>query len=717
MAPISTHIRRAKETTRRMATSRSKKQREEPAQGPRPDHQPPQPPRKASEQQRKRAAELRVRLTRASHEYYVLDRPTIADAEYDKLFRELQEIERDFPECLTPDSPTLRIGAEPQSQLAKHEHLRPMLSLGNAFNDDELRAWEERLVRMAGDDVAKSGYTAELKIDGTAVALTYENQLFVMGATRGNGSIGEDVTLNLRTVRDIPLRLHETAPRGRIEVRGEVYFPFKRFEEMNESRARAGDPVFANPRNAAAGSLRQLDPAITASRPLRFFGYSVAASDGEELPLEALLKWGVPVAPHRKRAKTLAEVEKWAHELEHKIRSDLNFAIDGGVVKVDSLALQEELGVVGGREPRWAIARKFAPDIAETRLLAIEVNVGRTGAMNPFAVLEPVEIGGVIVKLATLHNEDLIISKDLRVGDWVQVKRAGDVIPQIIAPIPERRTGDEKPWRMPKRCPSCGTLATREEDEAAIYCPNIACPGRQLEGLVHFTSRGAMDIRGLSYARIQQLVDEGLVRDPGDLFALTREHLLELEGYADKGADGLIAAIEATKTQPLSRLLNALGIRHVGSIAAQLLAQHFGTVRALVSASADDILSVRGIGATIANGVVAYFSDPAGRALVEKLSSRRVNFTEPRAVGAGGPLRGAEGVITGTLPTLSRAKATGLIEAAGGRVIGSVSKSTSFLVAGDEAGSKLEKAKTLGVEIIDEAGLLRRINPSATSSA
>jgi len=599
-----------------------------------------------------------------------------------------------------------------------------MLSLGNAFNDEELRAWEERLVRMAGDDVAKSGYTAELKIDGIAVALTYENQIFVMGATRGNGIIGEDVTLNLRTVRDVPLRLHESAPRGRIEVRGEVYFPFNRFEEMNEARARAGDPVFANPRNAAAGSLRQLDPAITASRPLRFFGYSVAAPDGEELPfetqtelLDTLVKWGVPVAPHRKRANTLGEVEKWAHDIEHKIRSDLNFAIDGGVVKVDSLALQEELGVVGGREPRWAIARKFAPDIAETRLLAIEVNVGRTGAMNPFAMLEPVEIGGVIVKLATLHNEDLIISKDLRVGDWVQVKRAGEVIPQIIAPIPERRTGDEKPWRMPKRCPVCGTLATREADEAAIYCPNIACPGRQLEGLVHFTSRGAMDIRGLSYARIQQLVGEGLVRDPADLYALTREKLLELEGYADKGADGLIAAIEASKTQPLSRLLNALGIRHVGSIAAQLLAQHFGTLDALVSASADDILSVRGIGATIANGVVAYFSDPAGRALVEKLRSHGVNFREPRAVVAGGPLSGQTAVITGTLPTLSRARATAVIEAAGGRVTGSVSKSTSFLVAGEEAGSKLEKAKTLGVEIIDEAELLRRVNTSATSSA
>jgi DNA ligase (NAD+) len=647
----------------------------------------------------------------------------MSDAQYDILFRELQELERNFPDCLTADSPTLRVGAEPQSQLSKHEHLRPMLSLGNAFNDEELRAWEERLVRMAGDDVTRSGYTTELKIDGTAVALTYENQVFVMGATRGNGTIGEEVTVNLRTVRDVPLRLHESAPTGRIEIRGEVYFPFDRFEEMNQARARAGDPLFANPRNAAAGSLRQLDPAITASRPLRFFGYSVAAPDGEELPFEtqsellaALVEWGVPVAPHRKRAKTLAEVEKWAHDLEHKIRSELNFAIDGGVVKVDSLHLQEELGVVGGREPRWAIARKFAPDIAETRLLAIEVNVGRTGAMNPFAVLEPVEIGGVIVKLATLHNEDLIIAKDLRVGDWVQVKRAGEVIPQIIAPIPEKRTGSEKPWRMPSSCPTCGTPVTREEDEAAIYCPNIACPGRQLEGLVHFTSRGAMDIRGLSYARIQQLIGERLIRDPGDLYGLTLDKLLELEGYADKGADALITAIQTSRSQPLSRLLHALGIRHVGSIAAQLLAQHFGTLDALMAASADDILKVRGIGATIANGVVAYFSDPAGRALVEKLRGYGVNFKEPRAVVAGGPLSGMTAVITGTLPTLSRAKATAVIEAAGGRITGSVSKSTSFLVAGEEAGSKLEKAKSLGVEIIDEAELLRRIDSSATSS-
>src|SRR3954468_17246588 len=707
-----------------MPKSRSREtQRAAPAQ---PQAHPPEskPRQKAREPQLSRAAELRVVLNRASHEYYVLDRPTLSDAEYDRLFRELQDLERNFPECLSPDSPTLRIGAEVQSQLAKHEHLRPMLSLGNAFDDQELREWEERVVRLVGDDLAKSGYTAELKIDGTAVALTYENHIFVMGATRGNGIIGEEVTVNLRTVRDVPLRLHETAPKRRIEIRGEIYFPFDRFEEMNEARARAGDPVFANPRNAASGSLRMLDPAITASRPLRFFGYSVAVPDGEDLPfetqtdlLDALAVWGVPVAPHRKRAKTLADVEKWAHELEHKIRGELNFGIDGGVVKVDSLRLQEELGVVGGREPRWAIARKFAPDIAETKLLDIQVNVGRTGAINPFAVLEPVEIGGVVVKLATLHNEDLIIAKDLRVGDWVQVKRAGEVIPQIIAPIPDKRTGSEQPWRMPKKCPVCGTLLTREEDEAAIYCPNIVCPGRQLEGLVHFTSRGAMDIRGLSYARIEQLVQEGLVKDPGDLYALTREQFLGLEGYADKGADALIAAIEASKSQPLNRLLSALGIRHVGTIAAQLLAQHFGTMDALMAASADDILSVRGIGATIANGVVSYFADPSGKRLIERLRSHGVNFTEPRAVVAGGPLSGQTAVITGTLPTLSRTKATTTIEAAGGRVTGSVSKSTDFLVAGEEAGSKLEKAKSLGVEIIDEADLLRRINSAATSSS
>src|SRR5688572_4335176 len=714
----STHTTRQRR--RRMATRRSKDQDEGPA---------PPPTRKDGQKSagapHKRAAELRTALNRAAHEYYVLDRPTIADDTYDKMFRALLEIETEFPDLSTPDSPTRRVGSEPQSQLAKHEHMRPMLSLGNAFDDLELRAWEERLLKIAGKEVKASGYTAELKIDGTAVALTYEDHLFVMGATRGNGIIGEDVTVNLRTVRDVPLRLNESAPAGRIEIRGEVYFPFDRFEKMNAERARAGDSVFANPRNAAAGSLRQLDPAITASRPLRFYGYSVAAPDGEELPfrtqselLAALVEWGVPVAPNRRRCATLAEVESWAHEIEHDVRPTLNFAIDGGVVKVDSLPLQEELGVVGGREPRWAIARKFAPDIAETKLLAIRINVGRTGALNPYAELEPVEIGGVIVKQATLHNEDLVRDKDLREGDWVLVKRAGEVIPQIISSIPEKRPPEGlSGWQMPDKCPSCGHSVTREEDEAAVYCTNIACPGRQLEGLVHFTSRGAMDIRGLSYARIQQLVQEGLVRDTSDLYALTREQLLHLEGYADKGADALVGAIRASKSQPLSRLLHALGIRHVGSIAAQLLAQHFGTLDAIVAAKAEEIVSVRGIGSTIANGVVAYFSDPAAKVLVQKLRSAGVNLTEPRAIVAGGPLSGMTVVLTGTLPTLTRAKATALIEAAGGRLTGSVSKSTNLVVAGEDAGSKLEKAKSLGIEIIDEATLLRRTQSSATSSS
>jgi DNA ligase (NAD+) len=665
---------------------------------------------------RTRASQLRDILNRASHEYYVLDAPKLSDREYDSLFRELQDLEAQHPDLRTPDSPTVRIGAAVQSALSKHQHITTMLSLGNAFDDNELAAWQERLVRLAGSDVASSGYTVELKIDGTAIALTYEDGVFVSGATRGNGTIGEVVTENLRTVRDVPLKLRGDYPRERIEIRGEIYMPFDRFEQMNEQRVQDGEPVFANPRNAAAGALRQLDPSITAKRPLRFFGYSVAAADPGILPfnsqwelLESLAAWGVPVAPNRERCKTIEEVFDWAHRIEHNVRGTLNFGIDGGVVKVDSLSLQDELGVVGGREPRWAIARKFAPDIAETKLISIQVNVGRTGAINPFAVLEPVEIGGVTVKLATLHNEDLIRKKDLRPGDVVQVKRAGEVIPQIIASVPEKSEPRSKPWRMPSKCPACGTPLERDEDEAAIYCPNVACPGRQLEGLVHFASRGAMDIRGLSYARIEQLIDEGLVHDAADLFFLKRDELLALEGYAEKGTDALLAAIEASKSQPLSRLLAALGIRHVGAIAAQLLARHFGTLDALAKASKDDIGAVRGVGDIIAEGVASYFREPSARKLIEKFRKAAVNFTEPRVVAAGGALAGKTVVITGTLPTLSRTKATEVVEQAGGRVTNSVSKATSFLVAGEEAGSKLEKARALGIEIIDEKELLARI--------
>ena len=665
---------------------------------------------------RARASHLRDVLNRASHEYYVLDAPVISDREYDALFRELQNLEAEHPELKTPDSPTVRVGAPPQSSLSKHQHLVPMLSLGNAFDDGELEAWQERIVRLVGGDIDDSGYTVELKIDGAAVSLTYEDGVFVRGSTRGNGMIGEVVTENLRTVRDVPLRLLGDPPEGRIEIRGEIYMPFDRFERMNEQRVQDGEPVFANPRNAAAGALRQLDPAVTAKRPLHFFGYSVASDDPSLLPfrtqwelLEQLVTWGIPVAPHRARCKKLEDVFGWAHEIEHAIRGQLNFAIDGGVVKVDNLALQEELGVVGGREPRWAIARKFAPDIAETKLLDIRVNVGRTGALNPYAMLEPVEIGGVVVKLATLHNEDLIRRKDLRIGDIVQVKRAGEVIPQIIAPVPEKSEPRGRRWKMPSKCPSCGTPVERDEEEVAIYCPNIACPGRQLEGLVHFASRGAMDIRGLSYSRIDQLINEGLVSDAADLYSLTREKLLSLEGYAEKGTDALLAAIDASKAQPLSRLLTALGIRHVGAIAAQLLAKHFGTMDDLARATKDEIAAVRGVGDIIADGVSGYFKNPGARRLIEKLRKAGLNFTEPRQVAAGGALSGKTVVITGTLPNLTRTKATEVVEQAGGRVTNSVSKATSFLVAGEEAGSKLEKARSLGVEIIDEAELLRRI--------
>lgn len=662
-----------------------------------------------------RANELRQELERAIYQYYVLDQPEISDLEYDRLFRALQEIEAAHPELRTPDSPTRRVGAPPQSELARHEHLVPMLSLGNAFDDDELREWEERTVRLAGDGVRKS-YTAELKIDGAAVSLTYQKGVLVTGATRGNGRIGEDVTPNLRTVRDIPLRLNDPDPPELLEIRGECYLPFDRFEQLNEQRIKAGLPVFANPRNSAAGSLRQLDPSITARRPLRFFGFSVEAPAGVALPfrnqwelLETLERWGVPVEPHRTLCKDLDEAIAFVHDVEHRLRAQLNFGIDGVVVKVNSFALQRELGVVGGRDPRWATARKFAPDIATTRLLGIEVNVGRTGVLNPFAVLEPVEIGGTIVKLATLHNEALIQSKDLRVGDWVQVKRAGEVIPQVIGPVPERRDGTEKVWHMPERCPSCGTPVEREEGGIGVYCRNVACPGRQLEGLVFFASRGAMDIHGLSYARIEQLLEAGLIHDFADLFSLTVDKLLPLDRFAQKSAEKLVAAIDTARQQPLSRLLNGLGIPHVGEGAAELLARHFRTIDALAAAKEEDILEVHGIGEIIAKSVVSYFENKTTKQLVEKLRAAGVNLVEPRRRDGGSSLKGKTIVITGTLPTLSRKDATEVIEANGGRVTNSVSKATSFVVAGADAGSKLEKARALGIETIDEAELLRRL--------
>jgi DNA ligase (NAD+) len=664
----------------------------------------------------RRAAQLRAQLEKTSHEYYVLDRPSISDAEYDKLFRELQALESAHPELRTPDSPTLRIGATPLSAFPKHTHGVPMLSLANAFDDEELRGWEERIVRIAGEEVRREGYSAELKIDGAAVSLTYIDGVLTTGATRGNGSVGEDVTPNIRTVRDVPLRLRGRKPPARVEIRGEIYYPFDLFERMNEDLVRKGERVFANPRNAASGSLRLLDSKISASRPLRFFGYGIAVVQGETLPcrlqsevLDQLEAWGVPVAPHRMHCRTLAQVTTWAHKLEHELRADLNFAIDGGVVKVNDIALQEDLGVIGGREPRWAIARKFAPDIAETTLLEIRVNVGRTGALNPYAVLEPVEIGGTTVTYATLHNEDLILRKDLRVGDRVQVKRAGEVIPQLIGPVPERRNGRERRWRMPSKCPVCGTPAVRDEGEAMHFCPNAACPGRRLEAIRHFASRGAMDIRGLGDSRVAQLVDAGLVKDVADLYDISARQLMVLEGFAQRSAEQLVASIAESKRQPLSRLLFGLGIRHVGATAAELLAHEFHTMDALCAAPEDRVASVRGIGEVIAKSVTDYFRERANAGLIERLRVRQLTFEEPQAVAADGVLRGQTVVITGTLPGLSRQQATEAIEQSGGRVTDSVSRKTTFVLAGDAPGSKIEKARSLGVEVIDEAELRRRL--------
>jgi DNA ligase (NAD+) len=664
-----------------------------------------------------RAAALREELERASHEYYVLDQPTLTDAEYDRKFRELQALERDYPELRTEDSPTLRVGAEPQSQLAKHTHLVPMLSLGNAFNAEELEAWEERLVRFAGEDVRNAGYHCELKIDGAAVSLTYREGVLIAGATRGNGIIGENVTANLRTIRGIPLRLRGAEFPFLCEVRGEVYMPFSGFEKMNEERVAAGEPVYANPRNSASGALRQLDPAVSAARPLRFFGYSIV-QPGDEMPpvkrqselLDLLDRWGIPTAPNRRKCSTIAEVHAWADEIENRVRADLDFAIDGGVVKVDMLTLWPELGIVGGREPRYAIARKFAPDIAETKLRKIGLNVGRTGSVNPFAILDPVEIGGTTVQMATLHNFDLVARKDLREGDVVQVKRAGDVIPQVIGPVPDKRDAKHPPtpYLPPTHCPTCDTPLIKGEDLGMLYCPNFDCPARQLEGLVHFSSRGAMDIRGLSYGRLQQLIEAALVTDAASLYDLRAEKLVALERFAQKSADSLVDAIEQSKKQPLSRLLFGLGIDHVGEIAARELAKHFGSMQALREASRDDISAVHGIGDVIADSVSEWFASRGGRNLVDRLEKRGLNVEEPRAAVTGTAFKGLSIVVTGTLPSLSRDQAKALIEQNGGKAADSVSKKTAFVVVGENAGSKLEKAKSLGVETIDEAEFRRR---------
>jgi DNA ligase (NAD+) len=661
------------------------------------------------------AASLRQQIERANYAYYVLDTPEITDAEYDRLFRELQALEAAHPEVSSPDSPTQRVGAPVASAFTKYTHKRPMLSLANAFSAEELTAWEERNARMV-PEVRTAGYTTEIKIDGAAVTLTYEAGRLTVGATRGNGVIGENVTANLRTIADVPLTLKGRGWPKVMEVRGEVYLPYAGFKRVNQQREQEGEPLFANPRNAAAGGLRQLDPGLTRKRRLRMFAFAVEPIEGilsartHSEVLDLLDAWGFQVEPHRERFDTLERAQQKIVSLEHLL-PHLQFQADGVVVKVDRLQLQAELGVVGGREPRWAIARKFAPEVAVPTVKRIEINVGRTGALNPWAALEPVQISGVTVSAATLHNEELIAQKDIREGDRVEVIRAGEVIPQVIRPLLEGvdPASRSAPWQMPDRCPACGTPVERPTDEVMRYCPNASCPGRILESIVHFASRGAMDVRGLGYERVRQLLDAKLIHDVADLYRIRSEHLVELDRFAEQSADQLVAAIEDSKRRPLSSLLFGLGIRHVGKTVAVLLARRFGTMGALMQASEDAINAVPGVGPTIAAAVVAFFAEPRNARLVERLERAGLSFTEPGASGADGALSGKSYVLTGTLPTLSRAEATTLIEAAGGRVAGSVSRKTEAVVAGGEAGSKLDKAKELGVEVIDEGELLRRV--------
>ena len=652
-----------------------------------------------------RAEELRAQINYHNYRYYLLDSPEIADAEYDRLMEELRAIEADHPELQSPDSPTQRVGAGPAAEFAVVRHGVPMLSLANAFTADALRAWHERITRLLGREVRH--FTIEPKIDGLAIMLRYERGRFNIGATRGDGFQGEDITANLKTIRTVPLSLNDSPPPS-LEVRGEVYLSRAAFQKINDERAAAGQPLFANPRNFAAGSVRQLDSRITARRPLDVFIYALGEARGW-LPrtqwemLEAFLKWGFKTNPNNRRVETIDEVVAACAEWEHR-RESLDYEIDGVVVKVDDLDVQSELGAVG-REPRWAIAFKFPPVQATTVLKSIEVNIGRTGSLNPFAVLEPVQVGGVTISQATLHNEDDIRRKDIRVGDTVLVHRAGEVIPQVIGPILSKRPADATPYELPKECPVCHSPVLRTEGEAMARCTGgfAKCVAQRFELLKHFVGRGAMDIETVGEKLAWSLIQNQLVYDPSDLYPLTKEPLTALERMGDKSAQNVLDNIEASKHRTLTRVLYALGIRYVGYQTAELLARAFGTMDRVRAARLDEILSVEGIGPKIAESVYAWFHEPENPRLVDKLAAAGVNMSEDAAT-LGGPLAGLTIVVTGRLEHHSRGQIEQRIKELGGAVGDSVSKTTSYLVAGEDAGSKLAKAQKLGTPILDEAG-------------
>ncbi|WP_370295812.1 NAD-dependent DNA ligase LigA [Rossellomorea marisflavi] len=660
----------------------------------------------------KRVQELHETLNQYNYEYHVLDKPSVPDSEYDQRLRELIELEDQFPDLKSPDSPTQRVGGAILDFFEKVEHRTPMLSLGNAFNEQDLRDFDRRVRQAVGDDFS---YVCELKIDGLAVSLRYEDGRFVQGATRGDGSIGEDITSNLKTIRSIPLKVKETAA---FEVRGEAFMPKRSFEALNAAKEERGEEPFANPRNAAAGSLRQLDPKIAASRNLDIFLYALAeigdmGIESHSEGLDRLDELGFKTNPERKRCATIEEVleyvEKWTQG-----RPDLSYDIDGIVIKVDALDQQSELGTTA-KSPRWAIAFKFPAEEVVTILKDIELSVGRTGVVTPTAILEPVRVAGTTVQRASLHNEDLIREKDIKIGDHVVIKKAGDIIPEVVNVLEEKRTGEEQEFSMPTHCPECESELVRLEGEVALRCINPKCPAQIREGLIHFVSRNAMNIDGLGEKVISQLFREQLIEDVADLYRLERDQLLALERMGEKSVDNLLAAIEASKKNSLEKLLFGLGIRHVGAKAAKTLSQEFGTMDKLSAASAEELTAINEIGGKMAEAVVAYFENEEVQELILELKDAGVNmdYKGPKPVAASDVdsyFAGKTIVLTGKIEQLSRNEAKERIEALGGKVTGSVSKKTDLVIAGEEAGSKLTKANELEIEVWDEDMLMEELN-------
>jgi DNA ligase (NAD+) len=658
-----------------------------------------------------RVQELHEQLNRYNYEYHVLDKPSVPDAEYDQLMKELIDLETQFSALRTNDSPSQRVGGQVLDAFEKVEHRAPMLSLGNAFNEQDLRDFDRRVRQAVGDEVA---YVCELKIDGLAVSLRYENGYFVQGATRGDGTVGEDITANLKTIRSIPLRLPEPLS---LEARGEAYMPKKSFEKLNEVKAAQGEMPFANPRNAAAGSLRQLDPKIAASRNLDLFLYAVADAGNTGIEshsdgLNFLDKLSFKTNANRQKCATIDEVLQYIENWVGK-RLDLPYEIDGIVIKVDKFHQQQELGTTA-KSPRWAIAYKFPAEEVITRLVGIELNVGRTGVVTPTALLEPVQVAGTTVKRASLHNEDLIREKDIHIGDYVVIKKAGDIIPEVVNVIVDRRNGEEEEFHMPTHCPECSSELVRLEEEVALRCINPSCPAQIREGLIHFVSRNAMNIDGLGEKVITQLFKEQLVHDVADLYRLTKEQVMALERMGEKSADNLIQAIETSKGNSLEKLLFGLGIRHVGAKAAKTLAQHFGTMSALKAATYEELVAINEIGDKMADAVVTYFQQPEVLELMQGLESFGVNmeYKGPKPVQAediDSYFSGKTIVLTGKLEQLSRNDAKARIEQLGGKVTGSVSKKTDLVIAGEDAGSKLTKAQELQIEVWDENRMLEEL--------